>query len=133
MKRLTLLATLFVAAFALCGCEEENYSYLPESHWIIHVDGTAEGHRLALTFNGDEMKVHDADWNTPPFNASSQWNYYITDDGYMHIYYTTTDSDGYTDTESYELMSTVSADGLRLTLVYDPWIGSTHTYVFDRR
>lgn len=133
MKRLALILTFVAATFMMCGCEEENRSYLPDSHWILHVDGAAEGHRLALTFTGDEMRVHDAGWDNPPFGESSLWNYYITDDGYMHIYYSTTDSDGYTDTEEYELMSTVSADGLTLTLLYDPWVGHMRSYVFDRR
>lgn len=132
MKRIAIVLT-FVAAFLMCGCEEENRTYLPDSHWILHVDGTAEGHRLALTFNGDEMQVHDGTWRTPPFGESTYWDYYITDDGYMHIYYTTTDSDGYTDTESYELAMTLPEDGLTLTLVYKPWSGSARTYRFDRR
>ena len=133
MKRFALIAMFVAAALALGGCEEENRTYLPDSHWILHVDGTAEGHRLALTFNGETMHVHDANWKTPPFGGSSSWDYYITDDGYLHIYYSTTDSDGYTDTYYYDLAMTLSDDGLTLTLVYKPWSGSARTYRFDRR
>ncbi len=133
MKHFAFIAMFVAAALMLGGCEEENRSYLPDSHWILHVDGTAEGHRLALTFNGETMHVHDANWKTPPFGGSSSWDYYITDDGYLHIYYSTTDSDGYTDTYYYDLAMTLSDDGLSLTLVYEPWSGSARTYRFDRR
>ena len=133
MKRFALIITLVAATLMLCGCDEEERTYLPDSHWILHVDGTSEGHRLALTFRGDEMEVHDGSYKTPPFTSSSTWDYYITGDGYLHMYYYSTDSDGYTDDESFDLKMSMSADGLTLTLVYDPWVGSTRTYVFDKR
>ena len=133
MKRISLIMA-FLAAFLMCGCEEESCrTYMPESHWILHADGMVEGRRLTLTFDGDGVEALDGKWSTRPFTSNRTWNYYIDVDGYMHISYTTTDSDGCTSTESYELRHCLSDDGLTMTLVYEPTFGSTRTYNFDRR
>ena len=133
MRRLAFIIMFAAAALLMCSCEEEEYSYLPDSHWILHVDGMSEGHRLALTFSGEDMIVTDGSWSkTPPFTDGT-WEYNITSDGYLHMYDYSTDSDGCTTTTSYDLYCTMSDDGLSLTLVYDPWYGSTRRYLFDRR
>ncbi len=134
MRRIALLIVIAVAAFVFASCEEEEVRYyLPDSHWILHADGMVEGHRLALTFTGDELEVSDGSYKTPPFTGSRDWEYYVTDDGYLHIWYTTSDSDGGTSTDSEALRYSISEDGLTLSLVYEPWIGSTKYYTFDRR
>lgn len=132
MKRLALLITLF-AAFAMSGCEDEYRTYMPDSHWILHADGMVEGHRLALTFDGDVVSVADGSYRTPPFTGSRKWDYYLVDDVEMRIYYTETDSDGGTSTTSYTLGYSMAPDGLTLTLTYDPTFGARRTYTFDRR
>ena len=125
---LTLLATLF-----LCSCEDDYKTYMPESHWILHVDKMTEGRRLTLTFDGDGVKALDGNWDTRPFTSDRTWVYHIDGNGYMHIHYTTTDSDGDSSTDSYELLHSLSDDGLTMTLVYEPAFGSPRTYRFDRR
>ena len=133
MKRIALMMTLLAALF-MSGCEEEeNWTYMPDSHWILHADGMVEGRRLTLTFDGDEVEALDGSWDTRPFSSDRTWTYHIEDDGYMYISYTTTDSDGFSDTETYELRHSVSEDGLTMTLVYKPTFGSARTYRFDRR
>ncbi len=135
MKRLTLIITLVASMMMLGGCTEETIiTYLPDSHWILHVDGMTEGHRLALTFEGDEMQVDDGTYKTPPFTSSDEtWYYYISDNTYLHMWTYYTDSDGVEYTDSYDLKITTNEEMNSMTLVYDPWIGSTRTYTFDRR
>jgi len=119
----------------LGGCTDDGIvSYLPDSHWILHVDGMSEGHRLALTFSGDEMQVDDGSYKTPPFTSSDEeWYYYITEDSYLHMWNYYTDSDGVEYEDSYDLKMSINAEMNSMTLIYDPWIGSTKTYSFDRR
>lgn len=134
MKRSLLLISL-LTALLFCGCdaEEECWTYMPESHWILHADGMVEGRRLTLTFKGSEVEALDGSRATRPFTSDRTWDYHIGEDGYMHIYYTSSDSDGYSSTDSYELRHSVSEDGLTMTLVYYPSFGSARTYHFDRR
>lgn len=133
MKRISLMLMLLAALF-MCGCEDDGpRTYMPESHWILHADGMVEGRRLTLTFDGDAVEALDGNRDTRPFTSDRTWDYYIDGSGYMHISYTTTDSDGYSDTESYELRHSLSDDGLTMTLVYEPAFGSARTYRFDRR
>ncbi len=132
MKLLKLFAIPFVAlSLMLCSCTEERVSYFGDSHWILKVDGVAEGHRLALTFAGDEMEVFDASYDTPPF-SDGVWDYYIDEDGDLIMSRTYSDGDGET-TESYRMQCDVDEEFTALRLVYDPWIGSTHVYQFERR
>ena len=132
MKALRLILVPVVALLTLCSCEEERASYLPDSHWILKVDGMTEGHRLALTFSGDEMEVRDgSSTDTPPL-TSGVWSYHIDADGMLHMSRTVYDGDG-SSTESYVLQSVTDAELTRLTLTYDPWLGSPRTYRFERR
>lgn len=132
MKLLKLFAIPLAAlSLMLCSCTEEHVTYLDDSHWILKVDGIAEGHRLALTFVGDEMEVFDASYDTPPF-SDGVWDYYIDEDDDLHMSRTYSDGDGET-TESYRLHCNVDEGFTALTLVYDPWLGSTCTYRFERR
>ena len=132
MKRLMLIMTVVAAGLLMGGCEEEHYTYLPDSHWILHVDGMTEGHRLALTFKGDVMRVDDASWRQTPF-SDGEWNYCITEDGWLNMWQSESDSDGGSYTVSYDLDYSMSDDGLSLTLVYWPASGGAKTYRFDRR
>lgn len=133
MKRIALIMTFVVAAAMLCGCEDEYHSYLPDSHWILHADGMVEGHRLSLTFDGDQVEAADGNHKTPPFTSNRTWNYYITDANEMHIWYLDSDSDGGTSTTSYTLDYMMADDGLSLTLVYYPTFGTAKKYRFDKR
>jgi len=133
MKRFALIITLVASMMMFGGCKEEIVSYLPDSHWILYTDGMTEGHRLALTFFGDQMEVNDGSYKTPPFTSSQTWNYHITEDSELYMWRYEYDSDGYESRESYTLKMSINADVNSLTLVYDPWIGSTHTYNFERR
>lgn len=133
MKRIALLITMVAATLAMCGCEDEYRTYMPDSHWILHADGMVEGHRLSLTFDGDEVEAADGNYKTPPFTSHRHWDYYINENGEMHIWYVENDSDGGTTTYSYTLGYMLAEDGLSMTLVYDPTFGSTKTYRFDKR
>ena len=128
--KLLLIPIVALAATLFASCGEE-YAYLPDSHWILKVDGMTEGHRLALTFCGDEMRVHDASYKTPPFSTGS-WGYHIDDDGMLVMSRTVYDGDG-TNTESYRLRYRTDDEFNELTLVYTPWTGGARTYVFSRR
>lgn len=132
MKLMKLMAIPIAAlSMMLCSCTEENVSYMADSHWILKVDGVSVGHRLALTFHGDEMQVFDASYDTPPF-ADGVWNYYIDEDDDLYMSRTYSDGDDET-TESYRLHCDVDEDFTVLNLVYDPWIGGSHIYQFERR
>ena len=133
MKRFALIIMFVASAMMFTGCEEEERWYLQNSHWILHVDGMTEGHRLSLTFDGEYLTTLDGDSHTPPFSGSQTWNYYITGDSDLHIWITDTDSDGYSTTESHDLKLIVDDAMTSLTLTYKPLIGSSHTYLFDRR
>ena len=133
MRRTAFMIMLFAAALTFAACDEEPHSYLPDSHWILHADGMAEGHRLALTFHGETLDVADGSHTTPPFSASKRWDYYVTSDGVLHISRTESDPDGGTTTYSYNLDYNVSDDGLTLALTYAPTFGNVRNYLFDRR
>ena len=134
MKRIAIILALVIAAFAFTSCEyEEEYYYMPDSHWILHADGMVEGRRLALTFVGDELEVADGSHKTPPFTESRTWDYYLTEGGTLHISYSYSDSDGTTSSDYHVLDYSISEDGLTLTLMYETWTGRVKTYTFDRR
>lgn len=133
MKRFKIVLLLVLTALMAVSCTKERVSYLPDGHWLIHVDGATEGHRLGLTFHGNEMEVRDAGWlGDGPF-SNGWWNYYITDDNEFCMWQSTTDSDGDTYTESYSLGYGLNENQTQLTLIYEPFLGSRKTYVFDRR
>ena len=133
MKRFALIMTMVASAMLFAGCEEEERYYLPDSHWLLRVDGMTEGHRLGLTFEGEQLWSSDGNIHTPPFYGSESWSYYITGDSELHIYTVETDVDGSSTTESYELTIDVDEAMSSMTLTYKPWLGSTYTYRFDRR
>lgn len=122
---------LVALTMTLCSCSEDRVSHLADSHWILKVDGVAEGHRLALTFNGDEMKVFDASYDTPPF-SDGVWNYYIDEDDDLVMSRSYGDGDSET-TECYRMHSEVDEDFETLRLVYDTWHDGPRIYQFERR
>ncbi len=133
MKKIALIMCFVATAIMFSGCAEEEKYYLENSHWILHVDGMTEGHRLALTFDGETLTSADGDSHTPPFSGTETWFYYITGDSQLYIYQYETDSDGGTYTESHTLTIDVDDAMSYLTLYYKPAFGSTRTYRFDRR
>lgn len=133
MKRYVTLCMIAFTALLFSSCEKEECWYLESSHWILHVDGMTEGHRLALTFNGNEMTVHDGSWDTPPFYSSDTWYYHIGEDSRLYMYKYEVDSDDDVSTTSYYLDFSMDEAETSITLTYNPWLGSRHTYKFDRR
>lgn len=132
MKHLKTIVLLLVAAFMLASCEKEEVTYLPDSHWLLHVDGATEGHRLGLTFIGQELTVRDAGWNNTPF-SNDTWDYHISKDGRMYISRDVYDSDGYSYTDGYTFSFSINEDQTQMTLVYKALFGSIYSYTFDRR
>ena len=115
-----------------CGCEDYEVGYLPDSHWILHVDGMAEGHRLALTFDGDQMRVFDGSYSTYPFTSSGTWQYNIRDGKCLYMWRDESDGDG-SYIEDYYLDYSMNATETELVLVYSPLTGNQYCYRFDRR
>ena len=133
MKRFALIMTIVASVMLFSGCEDEQRYYLEDSHWILHVDGMTEGHRLSLTFEGETLTSLDGDNHTPPFSGDQVWSYYIDGDSDLNIWYTETDYEGYTTTHSYTLKMNVDDEMTGLTLQYKPFLSSTRNYQFDRR
>ena len=132
MRKYLIIGLFAAATMLFCSCEDYEVSYLPGSHWILHVDGMSEGHRLALTFDGDAMRVFDGSYSTYPFTYSGTWQYNIRDGRSLHMWRTESDEDG-SYTESYDMDYSMNANETELLLVYTTFTGEEWSYRFDRR
>ena len=131
MKRILSTIVLLASMALFAACEDEPRYYLPDSHWILHVDTPTEGRRLNLTFSGDQLKSSDGSYDTRPFTGTETWTYYINDNDELCI---TSNSYSDDDTqESHLLGYSINEAATELVIVYDPLFGSRRSYRFDRR
>ena len=132
MRRIAFLTLVASAILALSGCTKESFSYIPDSHWITEVNGSSEGHRLALTFYGSKLKVLDASSSDRPF-SSGEWDYSIVDGNYLRISREEYEGDGEYYTYTYEFDLEVDEQYTTMRLYYYPTFGSRRSWTFTRR
>lgn len=124
---------LFILALTmlLSSCIKEDMIFLPDGGWEMTYIPVGYD-RTTLHFCGDEVEVIGDNPFIRPFEEGI-WDYYITSDGsQMHISRGYYDFDGEYASESYTFDLTLSDDGRKMELYYDPFIGRSRTILFHK-
>ena len=125
---------LFVAfvAMTLSSCKDDSIpTDILQGRWVLLAN--AKGNALVLDFNGDEVEVKNGAWEYRPFTSDYVWDFYLDRDSILHLSrYVGSDDDG-SDYEYLDFDLSMSNNNQRMTLYYDPLLGSVRHFTFMKR
>jgi len=130
MKKILLPLLLL---FTLCSCKDDVIdSSALYGHWVL-ISNAKDG-ALILVFDDEEVSVSNAAWDYRPFTSNVSWEYYVDNDSVLHLSrYVGTDEDGSSEYDYLNFDLSFSENYNRLTLYYDPLIGSLRHFTFAKR
>lgn len=125
---------LFVAfvALTLSSCKDDSIpTDILQGRWVLLAN--TKGNALVLDFNGDEVEVKNGAWEYRPFTSDYVWDFYLDRDSILHLSrYVGSDDDG-SDYEYLDFDLSMSDNNQRMTLYYDPLLGSVRHFTFMKR
>ena len=125
---------LFVAfvAMTLSSCKDDSIpTDILQGRWVLLAN--TKGNALVLDFNGDEVEVKNGAWEYRPFTSDYVWDFYLDRDLILHLSrYVGSDDDG-SDYEYLDFDLSMSNNNQRMTLYYDPLLGSVRHFTFMKR
>ncbi len=125
---------LFVAfvALTLSSCKDDSIpTDILQGRWVLLAN--TKGNALVLDFNGDEVEVKNGAWEYRPFTSDYVWDFYLDRDSILHLSrYVGSDDDG-SDYEYLDFDLSMSNNNQRMTLYYDPLLGSVRHFTFMKR
>ena len=125
---------LFVAfvALTLSSCKDDSIpTDILQGRWVLLAN--TKGNALVLDFNGDEVGVKNGAWEYRPFTSDYVWDFYLDRDSILHLSrYVGSDDDG-SDYEYLDFDLSMSNNNQRMTLYYDPLLGSVRHFTFMKR
>lgn len=132
MRKFFVFLFVVFVALTLSSCKDDSIpTDILQGRWVLLAN--TKGNALVLDFNGDEVGVKNGAWEYRPFTSDYVWAFYLDRDSILHMSrYVGSDDDG-SDYEYLDFDLSMSNNNQRMTLYYDPLLGSVRHFTFMKR
>ena len=132
MRKFFVFLFFAFVALTLSSCKDDSIpTDILQGRWVLLAN--TKGNALVLDFNGDEVEVKNGAWEYRPFTSDYVWDFYLDRDSILHLSrYVGSDDDG-SDYEYLDFDLSMSNNNQRMTLYYDPLLGSVRHFTFMKR